>query len=72
MALGHVLFRPAKRKALEGTNFIEKRFKEAQPLVSNDDSFEEEPSHLDDDTLDVVAATEHGRLVSQVENAGAN
>lgn len=65
-------FQTAKRKALEGTNFIEKRFKEAQPLVSDDDSFEEEPSSFADDSLDVVAATEHGRLVSQVENAGAN
>ena len=65
-------FQTAKRKALEGTNFIEKRFKEAQPLVSDEAPYEEDPSHLVDDSLDVVAATEHGRLVSQVESAGAH
>lgn len=65
-------FQTAKRKALEGTNFIEKRFKEAQPLVSDEAPYEEDPSHLADVSLDVVAATEHGRLVSQVGNAGAH
>lgn len=65
-------FQTAKRKALEGTIFIEKRFKEAQPLVSDEVPYEEKPSSFADDSLDVVATTEHGRLVSQVESAGAH
>lgn len=65
-------FQTAKRKALEGTDFIEKRFQEAKP-ISEDDSVDELPDDTTEpnDRLGVVAATEHGRLVSQVTNGGS-
>lgn len=65
-------FQTAKRKALEGTNFIEKRFEETKSL-SDDDSVDELPDDSTEptDRLGVVAATEHGRVVSQVTNGGS-
>ena len=65
-------FQTAKRKALEGTDFIEKRFQEAKP-ISEDDSVDELPDDTTEptDRLGVVAATEHGRVVSQVTNSGS-
>lgn len=65
-------FQTAKRKALEGTDFIEKRFEETKSL-SDDDSVDELPDDSTEptDRLGVVAATEHGRLVSQVTNGGS-
>ena len=65
-------FQTAKRKALEGTDFIEKRFEETKSL-SDDDSVDELPDDSTEptDRLGVVAATEHGRVVSQVTNGGS-
>ena len=65
-------FQTAKRKALEGTDFIEKRFEETKSL-SDDDSVEELPDDSTEptDRLGVVAATEHGRVVSQVTTGGS-
>lgn len=65
-------FQTAKRKALEGTDFIEKRFEETKSL-SDDDSVEDLPDDSTESTdrLGVVAATEHGRVVSQVTNGGS-
>lgn len=65
-------FQTAKRKALEGTDFIEKRFEETKSL-SDDDSVDELPDDTTEptDRLGVVAATEHGRVVSQVTNGGS-
>ena len=66
-------FQTAKRKALEGTDFIEKRFEETKSL-SDDDSVDELPDDTTEptDRLGVVAATEHGRVVSQVTNGGSH
>lgn len=65
-------FQTAKRKALEGTDFIEKRFEETKSL-SDDDRVDELPDDSTEptDRLGVVAATEHGRVVSQVTNGGS-
>ena len=65
-------FQTAKRKALEGTDFIEKRFEETKSL-SDDDSVDEMPEDTTEptDRLGVVAATEHGRVVSQVTTGGS-
>lgn len=65
-------FQTAKRKALEGTDFIEKRFEETKSF-SDDDSVEDLPDDSTEptDRLGVVAATEHGRVVSQVTNGGS-
>ena len=65
-------FQTAKRKALEGTDFIEKRFQETKSFT-DDDSVDDLPDDATEptDRLGVVAATEHGRLVSQVTNGGS-
>ena len=65
-------FQTAKRKALEGTDFIEKRFEETKSL-SDDDSVDDLPDDSTEptDRLGIVAATEHGRVVSQVTNGGS-
>ena len=66
-------FQTAKRKALEGTDFIEKRFQEAKPFSEDEDGTDESPDDTAQptDRLGVVAATEHGRVVSQVTNNGS-
>ncbi len=71
-------FQTAKRKALEGTDFIEKRFQETQSFREDDstddlsdDTTEPDDTTVPDDRLGVVAATEHGRVVSQATNGGS-